>query len=388
MGTAAAAKSERYVFVDALRGVAAVMVLVYHVVVSAEILIAPGHFVPGWLQAISHNGTYGVQVFFVLSGFVIAHSLRDNPLTRASIGRFMLRRQIRLDPPYWTMLTISLLLIVVVRLIPALKAQPSLPPLPLPGVGVVLANFFYLHNLLEVEQILGVAWTLCLEVQFYVVFILLLALGAKISKTGGSHSSRSDTLIGAPTLCLVYGTGVLSLLLIHLPDYYAYFFRYWFYFAAGALAYWAFRGKIHQPVFGSFVILYAFSAAWSLLGTTPPDSQAAFPAQRSDTVPLLVGLATALLLWNMGRRGLLARVGNNPVLQYLGAVSYSLYLIHIHTTVIVLRLGYKITGMRPAAGVLWMLLSVVFSLIAAHLLHLLVEKPSIKLAARCKSQPN
>ncbi len=91
---------------------------------------------PEWLRAISRYGTYGVQVFFVLSGFVIAHSLRDNPLTRASIGNFMLRRQIRLDPPYWTMLAIALTVSVLVRLFPALKAQPSLRDVaPTPEAG-------------------------------------------------------------------------------------------------------------------------------------------------------------------------------------------------------------------------------------------------------------
>jgi peptidoglycan/LPS O-acetylase OafA/YrhL len=47
-------------------------------------------------------GHFGVPIFFVLSGFVIALSLDGKPMSLEIIGRFILRRSIRLDLPYWT----------------------------------------------------------------------------------------------------------------------------------------------------------------------------------------------------------------------------------------------------------------------------------------------
>ena len=64
--------------------------------------------VPRWLQTIIHNGHLGVAVFFVLSGFVMSHSLFGYRMNLNLLGRFTLRRSLRLDPSYWIAIAISL----------------------------------------------------------------------------------------------------------------------------------------------------------------------------------------------------------------------------------------------------------------------------------------
>ena len=58
-------------------------------------------------RAVLDAGHLGVQIFFVLSGFVISYSVSRYRVDARFIGRFALRRSIRLDPPYW--MSISLL---------------------------------------------------------------------------------------------------------------------------------------------------------------------------------------------------------------------------------------------------------------------------------------
>ena len=90
-----------YAFVQALRGIAALWVVLFHAYAGGHIpaLHAALPAALSWL--IFETGHLGVAVFFTLSGFVIAHSLAGATMDPRNWGRFMLRRSIRLDPAYW-----------------------------------------------------------------------------------------------------------------------------------------------------------------------------------------------------------------------------------------------------------------------------------------------
>jgi len=103
-----------------------------------------------------------------------------------------------------------------------------------------------------------------------------------------------------------------------------------------------------------------------------------------ESVPMLVGWMTALLLYTAGRMGKLTTWLDFAPLQYLGRISYSLYLSHLLVAVYVLRLGYRLTKTNHAGAVLWFCLGGVVSLAAAHVLYLLVERTSIRFARRFK----
>ena len=63
-------------FVDGLRGFAALGVVVYHISRYGSIAAAARSVTPNWLATLLKHGWVGVQMFFVMSGFVIAYSLR------------------------------------------------------------------------------------------------------------------------------------------------------------------------------------------------------------------------------------------------------------------------------------------------------------------------
>ena len=100
---------------------------------------------------------------------------------------------------------------------------------------------------------------------------------------------------------------------------------------------------------------------------------------------MAVGLATALLLWYAGTHGTLASWGKNNVLQYLGRISYSLYLIHPLIIAWAKRVNVHLPH-TPALTLLYWLITPLICVGVAHLLHIAVERPSVNWAARLKGR--
>ena len=136
-----------------LRGVAATLVVLFHLQAAA---VYEGHD-PGIL-AWFKGGEVGVDVFFVLSGFVIFHAVRGR--FDITAGRFLRQRFWRIVPPYWAVLALTLLALLGLGLLhgdwagwpSAWELVVSTLLLPLP------------------DQVMAVAWTLTVEGLFYLVF--------------------------------------------------------------------------------------------------------------------------------------------------------------------------------------------------------------------------
>jgi peptidoglycan/LPS O-acetylase OafA/YrhL len=366
---------ERYVFVDALRGVAASLVMLRHLFTSTPLYFTLRLTFPRPLQALCYDGLWGVHIFFVLSGFVIAHSLRNVVTTPRSVGRFIIRRQLRLDPLYWFILFLTLGLLGARHTL-AMR-HGGVADWGLPRLGDVLANLFYLHNILHqwtgTGQIVSVAWTLCIEVQFYLFYIFCLAVGQSLTRVvTGQHPEKNLSTI---SVLLVGGLGLASMTVlnrsIHHPepgDWGPWFTGYWYYFAAGAMACWAAQGRVRPAVFGGFAVLFVFCAAYWRSGG------------------MATGAAAASLLFLVGVAGRLGDWLNYPILQYLGRVSYSLYMVHLFVVFLVMNGGYKLTHESRAAAVVWFVLAAGLSVAAAQVTYMLIEKPSLRFSERFKEK--
>jgi len=130
----------------------------------------------GPLLALFSSGNVGVQLFFVISGFIIALpfakgrlGLADSPQLRA----YYLRRLTRLEPPYIVCLLISFPISVTVTHIAASELIPHL-----------FASLGYLHNTVygEMSAVNFVAWSLEVEFQFYIIAPLITCLFALRSR--------------------------------------------------------------------------------------------------------------------------------------------------------------------------------------------------------------
>src|SRR6478609_4424553 len=231
----------RFEFVDALRGLAALAVVLPHAI---GLFVYPHE---SWLTQLAKRlgayGASGVEVFFVVSGFAIAYSLRDSTTEGFSLGRFMLRRAIRLDPPYW----VGMLWAGIVVAIRAVVTHQSIV---LPSFGKVLAHVFYLQDILGLGQFNLVFWTLCLEFQLYFVFAVMMRVVSALSNI--PHKPKSGIWRDADNHgWLMLSAFLVSLVLSHTvcPMQPGWFVPFFYLFLSGSLAAWRTLDRISDRLY-------------------------------------------------------------------------------------------------------------------------------------------
>ncbi|MCV6628461.1 MAG: acyltransferase [Flavobacteriaceae bacterium] len=158
--------------IDALRFLAIMPVMIVHFSGSFleynsffEVEAMQNH----WLRQLLLQGNYGVHLFFAISGFILTLPFIGNEedLSSVSWKKYFLRRLIRIEPPYIIAISIFLVVHIVLQ-------QQELMFL----IKSYLSSFFYIHNIVydHGSYILPVAWSLEIEVQFYLLMPLLLLL--------------------------------------------------------------------------------------------------------------------------------------------------------------------------------------------------------------------
>ncbi|MFK8002616.1 MAG: acyltransferase family protein [Polyangiales bacterium] len=145
---------------QALRAIAAVLVVLFHMDAFMPAFMG-FEFAGNWFR----NGEAGVDIFFVLSGFIIYYSVKGRQgMTR---GRFLEARFIRLYPIYWLVLGA----LIVAELVGVTSGNPER-----------LEPFTMLRSVLLLpssEYVLNVSWTLAIEVIFYAIFALFFFLSER-----------------------------------------------------------------------------------------------------------------------------------------------------------------------------------------------------------------
>ena len=343
----ASGQGPRLAYVDGLRGVAASWVVLFHADEGGHVPILKD-WLPDWLHAMIFEwGDLGVAIFFALSGFVIAHSLRGRRVDAQLFGRFTLRRALRLDPPYFA----SIVLVVVVG---ALSASIKGESFELPAVGQLLAHLVYLQTFLGYDQINIVYWTLCMEIQFYLIYCAAEGVATRI------NASRrvADMVVFGPlaVVAIVWGAGLVSW------GWRGLFVSHWHGFLLGALAQWAWIGRLRS---GRFLLFC------SMLGVAA--------TVRGDAFTLACTV-TAVFLCFASFRPVLGGWLGGSVLQFLGRISYSLYLIHNTVTGAAFWLIYRLFGKSGVVQVLAVPFVFLACAIAAWGLWWLVERPCLRIA--------
>jgi peptidoglycan/LPS O-acetylase OafA/YrhL len=343
---------ERLNFLESLRGLAAVAVMLFHFFAAG---VSPIHgplaaSLPAWGGAVLEHLFCGVDVFFVLSGFVIAYSMAGQAADWRYAGNFILRRSVRLGPAYWV--ASALMVSYFLAFWPSKWHDFYVM---YGGVAGIVANLFYVQNLSWINpatSILDVSWTLCLEVQFYLTYLLVLVL---------AHYARRRWVAGLG-VALVAGWSLLHWLQAPTSDFAG---RAWTFFLGVAL-YGALTRGVAWPV---------------VLG--PLSALAAYFIWRPDTHSLAT-LATALLIYVVGVSGKLGSFMNFRPLLHLGRISYSIYLLHMVLGLNFLSQTAARIGANRAAAWTAYAVAVVLALAGAELLHRWVEAPSNRWSQRLK----
>ncbi len=342
----------RLTIVDGLRGIAATSVVCYHL--EGTLQPAIGAWLHGLVSLVFSYGYLGVPVFFVLSGFVITLNVGRKQVTGNFFWRFALRRSIRLDPPYWASIATAIgLAAIASRLFPDLhKTLPSLPQ--------IASHLFYLQNLLGYGDIVPIYWTLCFEVQFYLFLLFLLAGKQQTQRLiTRTHAIKPILLTVALAISALSVTEFLQLTHFVHPGL---FVRYWFCFSLGMFCVWALAGWISSYWYFAQVALVAVLC---LLGGVRAMAVAA--------------LLTSLLLYVAGSANRMRTWLGMAWLQYLGRISYSLYLFHGIVGWSSVSLAKRVIGspLTVPTSLLVFAFGMAVSILTAHIVYVLIERPSI-----------
>ncbi|MDR6323871.1 acyltransferase family protein [Actinoplanes couchii] len=213
---ATAGRAPRLAALDGLRLIAALAVAVYHLSVSWRI---DGHNPPSYfLPNFSHLAIYGflgVELFFLISGFVICMSSWQRGL-----GEFFVSRVGRLYPAYWVCILITAF---VVGLFPVVGGVPVSGT---PDLAEIAVNMTMLQEPLGVAMVDTVYWTLFIELRFYLLFAALVAFGLTYRRTvifcaawmavaviGPTVDSRIVNVVAIPEYAPYFIAGIASFLI-------------------------------------------------------------------------------------------------------------------------------------------------------------------------------
>jgi peptidoglycan/LPS O-acetylase OafA/YrhL len=343
--------------VDGLRAVAALVVILPHAWVLFQDVARHSPAIDRVVYVVRVHGTLGVQVFFVLSGFVIAYSMRDVRVTIGYFARFVARRSIRLEPPYWAGLAICCGVLWFGRHV---AHDGSV----LPTGRQLLANVVYLQQFLRCnDSINHTYWTLCQEVQMYLAFC------AAIGLLQAARVPYRTALTVAFVVSLAWPLAVIwpapwgwlgwSVRGLFLPNAYA--------FLGGAVAWWTVEGAVARPV--------ALAAA----GLT-----VVVASRHGDTQVWAVAVVATLLVV-AGQRGTLRAWLNHWPIQALGQASYGLYLLHNPVISLALMAQSRL-GWTTLPGDFALLAGVgAVSVVAASGMHVWIERPCLRLGRRLRA---
>lgn len=292
------------------------------------------------LDPLEGFGLAGVDIFFVISGFIMAYSQSRAPKTARA---FILGRLVRIVPLYWAWMALIIALIIIV--------PDVFRTLHIDLKHILYSTLFLSQAVLQDVPFIDLGWTLEYEMLFYIVFGLTLLPGIRrIQFFALGMAMLGFTLISGQWIILEFMLGVVAFLLQRQVRL----------LRAGMLL-------MATGIIGFIVMHFWFANGLRLLVWGIP------------SFLLVSGLSA------MGGR-------NNRLLSYFGDASYSVYLVQVAS----IPLFYKLAsgalnreqwGEMVSLGDLLIPGSIAFSLMAGVLLHEIVEKPLTRGLRRLLLQP-
>jgi exopolysaccharide production protein ExoZ len=324
-----------------LRAIAALMVAYYHTRIQ----------VPALTPYLMHSGvidgdrlSFGVDIFFVLSGFVMMiTSLDSRP------GEFFMRRLIRVAPLYW-LLTLVLALLAI--LAPGLFRTTTI------SVTFVLKSLLFIPYQnptqdLDVRPILVPGWTLNLEMFFYAIFALALFAPKRLRLAATGIVFGTLVTVGAllphpsstPALAFFMQSGISEFWLgMLLADFYR-------------------RGWLRMPVMAAAVLI---ALGFTVLLVPLP----VFPDVRFSNPFAAVAIVLGVVSIEQTRG-----IGSVSGLVRLGDASYSLYLTHIFTLGVLRVIWGKVGWVNTSGAVVFAVLSLAACSLVAIASFTFIERP-------------
>ena len=362
----------RILELDGVRGIAILMVVVYHAFLFS---VSPP---AGWLSRLASKGFAGVDLFFVLSGFLITGILLNAKGQSGYFRIFYAKRALRIWPLYY------LLLLGSFGFLPLFISHTHLDmnELALLKSRSTLVYILFLQNLWYPGRVgptvLAMTWSLAIEEQFYVawpwlvllcnrkklVWILtaILVLSPLVRLCATVHGVSSDT-IHFMTCFRLDGLSLGALIALYCTS--AYF-------------------SLQRTKWVSVAALAAGVATSQWLLAVHSKASSSF---KYSTLALASAGAVMLAIWCSRTDSIFGRPLRASWLCYIGQVSYCLYLVHQPVYYVLSRtLARKLISTSSGAAISVMVLGFVVSLSIASLSWYLFESQILKLKGRLDSR--
>ena len=333
-----------------LRGVASLAVCWFHL--TRFHYNTPDQRGVAFVRQTGDYGWLGVEVFFVISGFVIPYSLYRARYRVRDFFSYLARRLVRLDPPYLA----AIAMILVLAYVSSLKSGR---PVEIEGQSVglarVLLHFGYLNIFFTgYEWLNPTFWTLAIEMQYYLLMGLVFPLVAV-----RNQAVRLAT-IGVLAAISVLATWASGTLFPTEPPFSPFIPRLLSLFLLGILTFQFRVGLIRLAEYIPAMLVVAATSIVTL-----------------GWAPSLAGLATVGVMLTYPPRP-------SIVSGFFAKVSYSLYLVHwpiAHHTLSVVGMKY-LKAESDGARIFVLLLSLAVCLVVAWFLYILVERPAQRWSKR------
>jgi peptidoglycan/LPS O-acetylase OafA/YrhL len=317
---------EKIGIVEAIRGLAAFAVCIFHF--SKSNIVFLGNSI--WFQKIASYGWLGVEAFFVISGFIIPYSMVKGGYQLRLFFRFLIKRCLRIEPPYILSFILVIAIGCMVVYIPGFRGEKFQF-----NALQTISHIAYLPEHLGFKWLLPIYWTLEAEFHFYILIGLSLPFIWK---------SQTNFFLG------------LAIALVSSFYFRLYVFSFMPLFVMG-ISVAAFKlGRINQWMLWMCIVS---SVIVSIL-------------KGHDPLMPIVGIFVSLLVSYCEIKTLLT--------DYLGKISFSLYLLHLLSTKII-NFGGRFTD---NALKVWLVLmtALIVTLILSWIFYVLVERPSQRLSKR------
>jgi peptidoglycan/LPS O-acetylase OafA/YrhL len=313
--------SKSLFFIDNARGLAALSVALFHYFGTLNNQYLDGTII----EKVAVYLENGVSVFFIVSGFIIPYTLLSKGYQLKNYPHFLLKRILRLDPPYW----ISTFLVIAITWFLANRAGQGFPY----STPQLVAHIAYINAFVGFPWVNVVFWTLAVEFQYYVILGLIFPL---MTRYNTARIGIIATLFVLPAVFQLYRDNITT----QAP-----------YFGFGILACFYFCNKIKTIECYCWVI---YLVCLTVFGVLPWHYA-------------LVMCITALLFFMLNFQ--------HKILRFLSLISYSLYLVHNYSGMFLIAFVRKRTD-SFLVEIIVGLLAIVVALGAAYVFYLLIEKPS------------
>jgi peptidoglycan/LPS O-acetylase OafA/YrhL len=311
--------------VHLLRATASLMVAAFHIICGNAGLFAHDNY----LKEFSRFGYIGVEVFFILSGYVICYALPENYSIKNS-GTFFLKRIVRIEPPYIASIILILCLNSISYRITNTENNINW--------WNILGHLAYINNFNGGSYINVVYWTLGIEFQFYLLIGFLFPLLRR-----SDRALYIFLFLSVIMACITIPQGIWLII-----PYLSYF--------------------------GIGILLYFYKIIWRVPTTVFLSTLLLFLLQIylfSDLTGFLASICSivAILLWNRMTK----------IITFFSAISISLYLVHVPIGGRVINLGLRFISTNTERYLL-VCIALVASITVAWIFYRLIEKPSMMLS--------